>query len=662
MAEHSAGGAAPGDGPLLPGGEAAVLDPTSTSPTPAPAVARALALTHREVRTIVPGRPSMRAAYLSTPPRPIDAAKKGSLQDLVTLAMMGEDLSRADSDGNTPLHWAASKDNIEVLSFLLHLFPTQIEVVNGLGQTPLMWAASFGNMASSLYLLERGANINAADYKGNSVLLNAVQNGHLWLTHYYVTHGADRDQTDNDGHTPLCWAAYGGNLSLAQYFVQRWQSNVRVTDRLGRTHLHWAARKNHREICHYLLSLGCPLEARDNANLTAVEHAREQGHLELSKELAKLASKPFDENTPTHRSPFSLTVFQDNLHKGSVSSFMLPCAFFGSAIFLHWVPLLLLLGVGFAMVQKQISSISRKRGQPPGEMFVAWWLGSVASVAFMIGYWIAPYTPPAYSTEVMLLLTCMCLTVYFWMRALHLSPGVLPRGRDLDEMLARAQQGQIPSSDYCHTCKIRKPMRSKHCAQCGHCVARFDHHCIWINKDVGVENHAPFLAFVIFHTLFAAIWVHLVPSLIGVMAGEQLASMTWMESLGFGFHYYPTLAFSTIYLFLIGLWLSMLMLYQVRIVCFNLTTNEQINAARYPHFRTPDGRYRNPFDLGRTWKNIAEFLGYGPVRDWYSTYPPASASSANPAPGISPAAAQQHARQHGCRHHGSQCPHGADAV
>jgi hypothetical protein len=49
----------------------------------------------------------------------------------------------------------------------------------------------------------------------------------------------------------------------------------------------------------------------------------------------------------------------------------------------------------------------------------------------------------------------------------------------------------------CPDCEIVRTDRSRHCSICNRCVERFDHHCPWINNCVGLDNHNPFMIFLI---------------------------------------------------------------------------------------------------------------------------------------------------------------------
>ena len=86
-------------------------------------------------------------------------------------------------------------------------------------------------------------------------------------------------------------------------------------------------------------------------------------------------------------------------------------------------------------------------------------------------------------------LTILCNISYYW--TCTSDPGVI--SSKIDSILALPSYLYdnylfIPDKE-CQTCKLIKPARSKHCSICNHCVLKFDHHCIWLNKCIGKNNY-----------------------------------------------------------------------------------------------------------------------------------------------------------------------------
>jgi len=57
--------------------------------------------------------------------------------------------------------------------------------------------------------------------------------------------------------------------------------------------------------------------------------------------------------------------------------------------------------------------------------------------------------------------------------------------------------GDLKLRKLCETCRIERPLRSKHCSICNRCVYRFDHHCPMINNCVGGENYLAFIMWLV---------------------------------------------------------------------------------------------------------------------------------------------------------------------
>lgn len=55
---------------------------------------------------------------------------------------------------------------------------------------------------------------------------------------------------------------------------------------------------------------------------------------------------------------------------------------------------------------------------------------------------------------------------------------------------------------FCTDCQLEVQGSTKHCNQCGMCVDKFDHHCVWLNICIGNNNYKLFIS-----TVFACMAV-----------------------------------------------------------------------------------------------------------------------------------------------------------
>lgn len=89
------------------------------------------------------------------------------------------------------------------------------------------------------------------------------------------------------------------------------------------------------------------------------------------------------------------------------------------------------------------------------------------------------------------------LTMFFLFATAFRDPGFIPRSdpSEIPENLP-ATGSQMNGWKWCHTCKIWRPPRSKHCSTTDACVRMFDHHCPWTGNTIGERNYNTFYGFV----------------------------------------------------------------------------------------------------------------------------------------------------------------------
>ena len=109
------------------------------------------------------------------------------------------DINIRDQQGNTLLHIAAGRGNIEKIREILK-YGLPIETTNDARQTPLLSAAmKYRNDAIINCLLDSGAKIATADSAGRGVL-HVTNNSNIKIL---LHRGADVNWQDKDGNTPL---------------------------------------------------------------------------------------------------------------------------------------------------------------------------------------------------------------------------------------------------------------------------------------------------------------------------------------------------------------------------------------------------------------------------------------------------------------------------
>jgi len=124
----------------------------------------------------------------------------------------------------------------------------------------------------------------------------------------------------------------------------------------------------------------------------------------------------------------------------------------------------------------------------------------------------------------------VCLSV--WWKACRTDPGTVTSMNVGDLCKIYEWDDVIFTNAQCKTCEIVKPARSKHCGLCNVCVARFDHHCIWLNNCVGVGNHKWFLSFLFWHLVLCLYGFSLGTVLIyNVIAEKDLQNAVFMDPL-----------------------------------------------------------------------------------------------------------------------------------
>jgi len=151
--------------------------------------------------------------------RLVEAAKNQNTASLRTLLKQKVDVNAVDSEGMTPLAWAAYKNDVEAVKLLVAA-GANAKMANRYDVTPLAEACGNGNGEMIEVLLKAGADPNASFGEGETPLMAASRTGTAQGVKALLAAGAKVDAIEEyRGETALMYAAAENHPEVAKLLV-----------------------------------------------------------------------------------------------------------------------------------------------------------------------------------------------------------------------------------------------------------------------------------------------------------------------------------------------------------------------------------------------------------------------------------------------------------
>lgn len=454
---------------------------------------------------------------------------------------------------------------------------SKVTEMDGTGFSALHWAALNARVKVAELLLASGADPNCIGARKQTPLHWACIRASTELVTLLIRRGADPTLPDDAGHMSVhLLAQNGGAFGMLQILALEKSPPCDEPDNDGRTALHWAAYKGHWEVVRVLLLMGADPGRQDVMGRTPLHWASAKGKSSIAVDLARAGGK---------------RVMEAEDGEGKRASDLAKDA-------------------GCPGVASGLNA-ERKALEWHRRLVQKYGLCVVSAVIIVGMVFLDPFRT---SISLAIALAALFLLVHVALS----DPGkVVSRGKEFPPPALKHGRFDL----ICPTCRLVQPLGAKHCSVTGACVSRFDHYCPWVANTVGKNNHRAFLAFLVICSFGCMVVVlHAIRSF---FLPEIVQLPFWHEVLS-------AFASVTMFLFVFGLLVT-----QSFQVARNLTTNEQMNLHRYPHFHTHAGRFQNPFDRGLL-RNCADFCFRPTTRNEDIERSPIDNSLADPEAALAP--------------------------
>ena len=163
----------------------------------------------------------------------------------------GANVNAMDFYGYTPLYFAGRAKSSEFALLLIHYG----------ADMPLIYAATANDREFAQSLLDRGAQVNSTNARGETPLFYAARENALDVAELLIEHDADVNSKASDGETPLFYAARENALDVAELLIEH-GADISVQDTTGWRPLHIADRRYTLEVANLLIERGADVNGK----------------------------------------------------------------------------------------------------------------------------------------------------------------------------------------------------------------------------------------------------------------------------------------------------------------------------------------------------------------------------------------------------------------
>lgn len=197
----------------------------------------------------------------------------------------GNDINAVNKNGNTLLMEAVLIGYYDLADYLIDK-NADINITNNKGENALILSANYPYILN--LLINKNADINMTDSSGKTALHYACEYGDLYSVKLLIKSGADINKKDILGKTILMYAVENENLLIIKYLIEDLNVDINEKDDWGQNAMFYATKI---DIARYLIYNDINYTDVNSIGLKPYEVMKYNGYINVSTYLQKLEKR-----------------------------------------------------------------------------------------------------------------------------------------------------------------------------------------------------------------------------------------------------------------------------------------------------------------------------------------------------------------------------------